>query len=114
MNTGKMALPGKDGFTRSIIDGDHNNWAPPQPLDDARQNRVPDTAWSTIAAALSGSYIQYGNQIFGSTSPAQNWSPEQISQRIALINQMLAVTASPTGRQALQNALTSVASRLPK
>ena len=28
MNTGKMALPGKDGFTRSIIDGDHNNWAP--------------------------------------------------------------------------------------
>ncbi len=83
-------------------------------VDDARQNRVPDTAWSTIAAALSGSYIQYGNQIFGTTAPAQNWSPDQISQRIALINQMLAVTTSPTGRQALQNALTSVTSRLPK
>ena len=83
-------------------------------VDDARQNRVPEKAWPTIAAALSGSYIQYGNQIFGTTAPAQNWSPEQISQRIALINQMLAVTASPTGRQALQNALTSVTARLPK
>jgi hypothetical protein len=83
-------------------------------VDDARQNRVPDTAWPTIAAALSGSYIQYGNQIFGSTSLPQNWSSEQISQRIALINQMLTVTTSPTGQQALQNALTSVTAKLPK
>ncbi|MBI3209169.1 MAG: TonB-dependent receptor [Candidatus Solibacter usitatus] len=26
--TGKYALPGKDGFTRAIVAGDHNNWAP--------------------------------------------------------------------------------------
>jgi len=26
--TGRMALPGKDGFTRAIVNGDHNNWAP--------------------------------------------------------------------------------------
>jgi hypothetical protein len=83
-------------------------------VDDARQNRVPDKAWPTIAGALSGSYIQYGNQIFGSTAPAQNWSPEQVSQRIALINQMLAATTSPAGRQALQSALTSVTARLPR
>lgn len=28
MTTAKMALPGKNGYTRSIVDGDHNNWAP--------------------------------------------------------------------------------------
>lgn len=83
-------------------------------LDAARQNQIPDTAWSTVAGALAGSYIQYGNQIYGSTSPALNWSPEQVSQRIALINQLLTVTSSPTGRQALQNASASVSSRLPK
>jgi hypothetical protein len=83
-------------------------------VDEARQNRVPDTAWPTIASALSGIYIQYGNQIFGSTSPALNWSPDQINQRIALINQVLAVTTSATGRQALQHALISVAARSPR
>jgi hypothetical protein len=83
-------------------------------LDAARQNQIPDTAWSTVAGALAGSYIQYGSQIYGSTSPSLNWSPEQVSQRIALINQLLTVTGSPTGRQALQNASASVSSRLPK
>lgn len=28
IKTGKMALPGKNGYTRSMVDGDHNNWAP--------------------------------------------------------------------------------------
>jgi hypothetical protein len=83
-------------------------------LDAARQNQIPDTAWSTVASALAGSYLQYGSQIYGSTSPALNWSPEQMSQRIALINQLLTVTGSSTGQQALQNASVSVSSRLPK
>jgi hypothetical protein len=83
-------------------------------IDDARQNRIPDTAWATVSASLAGSYIQYGNQIFGSTSPPMNWSPDQINQRIGLINQMLAVTSSATGRQALQNTLASLTNRLPK
>jgi hypothetical protein len=26
--TGRYALPGKDGFSRAIVNGDHNNWAP--------------------------------------------------------------------------------------
>jgi len=26
--TGRMTLPGKDGFTRAIVDGHHKNWAP--------------------------------------------------------------------------------------
>src|SRR6185295_19690414 len=28
VRTGKYALPGKDGFSRAIVNGDHNNWAP--------------------------------------------------------------------------------------
>jgi hypothetical protein len=83
-------------------------------VDVARQNQILDTAWPGIAAALSGSYIQYGNQIFGSTAPAQTWSPESTAQRIALINQMLQVTPNPVGRQALQSALNSLTARLPK
>ena len=83
-------------------------------VDLARQNQVPDTAWETVSAALAGSYIQYGNQIFGSTSPTLDWSPAQITQRMALINQLLSVATSPTGRNALQKALTSLSGRLPK
>jgi hypothetical protein len=83
-------------------------------LEAARQNQIPETAWSTVAGALAGTYIQYGNQINGSTAPTLTWSPEQMSQRIALINQLLTVTSSPAGQQALQNALASVSGRLPK
>jgi outer membrane receptor protein involved in Fe transport len=28
VRTGRIQLPGKDGFSRAIVDGDHNNWAP--------------------------------------------------------------------------------------
>jgi Carboxypeptidase regulatory-like domain/TonB dependent receptor len=27
-STGQFVVPGKNGFSRSIVDGDHNNWAP--------------------------------------------------------------------------------------
>ena len=83
-------------------------------IDNARQNRIPDKAWATVSASLAGSYIQYGNQIFGSTSPPMTWSVDQINKRISLINQMLTVTSSATGRQALQGALASLTARLPK
>lgn len=83
-------------------------------LDIARQNRVPDSAWPTVAASLGGNYIQYGNQLFGSTSPALNWSLDQLNQHVALVNQLLAVTTSPIGRQALQGALVSISARFPK
>jgi hypothetical protein len=83
-------------------------------VDDARQNRIPDSAWPTISASLAGTNIQYGNQLFGSTVPSLDWSPTAINQRINLINQLLAATSSPTARQSLQPALTSLSSRLPK
>jgi hypothetical protein len=83
-------------------------------LNIARQNQVPDSAWPTVAASLAGTYIQYGNQLFGSTAPTLSWSPTEINQRITLINQLLATTSSPAARQSLQSALTSLSSRLPK
>jgi hypothetical protein len=80
----------------------------------ARQNQIPDIAWPTVIASLSGNYIQYGNQLFGSTAPSTSWSPEEVDQRIALINQLLAATSNPAAHQSLQGALASVSSRLPK
>jgi len=83
-------------------------------VDDARQNRIVDSAWPTVSASLSGTSIQYGNQLFGSTAPPVDWSGTEINQRISLINQLLAATSSPTGRQYLQSALTTLSSRLPR
>ena len=83
-------------------------------IDVARQNQIPDTAWPTVSASLAGTYIQYGNQLFGSTAPALSWSPAEINQRITLVNQLLATTSSPAARQSLQSALSSLSSRLPK
>jgi hypothetical protein len=83
-------------------------------VDDARQNRIPASAWPTVGASLAGTYIQYGNQLFGSTAPSLDWSATEINQRIALVNQLLAATSSPVARQPLQSALTSLSSRLPK
>ena len=83
-------------------------------VDAARLNRIPDPAWPTVAASLAGTYIQYGNQVFGSTAPPLNWSATEINQRIALINQLLTVTSSPAARQSLQSSLTSLSNRLEK
>lgn len=83
-------------------------------VDLANKNMVPDTAWPTVAASLAGSNIQYGNQLYGSSSPTPSWTEEQINQCIALINQLLSVTRTSAGRKALQDALASVSSRLPK
>jgi len=80
----------------------------------AGQNQIPDSAWAAVGSALAGNYIQYGNQIFGSTSPAADWSAGQVDQRISLVNQLLSVTMNPAGRTALQNALTSLSTRLPQ
>jgi len=82
-------------------------------INAARQNQIPDSAWPTVVASLAGTYIQYGNQLFGSTAPPLSWSADEINQRIVLINQMLAATSSPVARQSLESALTSLTSKLP-
>jgi hypothetical protein len=83
-------------------------------LEQARLNQVPEKAWPGIAASLAGNYVQYGNQIFGSTAPPVVWSKEQIELRLELIDQMIAAGTSPTGKQALQNASAQILNRLPR
>jgi len=83
-------------------------------LEQARLNQVPDKAWPGIASSLAGNYVQYGNQLFGNTAPPVVWSKEQIGQRLDLIDQMIAATASPAGKQVLQSAHTQVLNRLPR
>jgi hypothetical protein len=81
-------------------------------VEMARSNQIPASAWPSVAASLGGSYIQYGYQFFGSTAGTVSWSNTQISQRIAVIDQLLSVTGNSTGRQALQNARLFLQSRL--
>jgi hypothetical protein len=83
-------------------------------IDQARLNKIPDSAWPTVVAALAGTYIQYGNQIFGTTAPPADWTAQEINRRIAILNQMLAATGNAPARQAIQNALLSLAQRRPK
>src|SRR5439155_1431574 len=82
-------------------------WRPPASarlLEQARLNQVPEKAWPGIAASLAGNYIQYGNRLFGSTAPPVVWSKEQIELRLQLIDQMIAASTNPAGKQVLQNA----------
>jgi hypothetical protein len=81
-------------------------------IEQARANQVPDSAWPAVAAALAGTHIQYGNQIFGSTAPGVKWTREHVLQRIALIERVLFVTTNPVAVQHLQNARLALARRL--
>jgi hypothetical protein len=83
-------------------------------VDQARLNQIPESAWPTLAASLTGNYIQYGSQLFATTAPTIVWTPEQINQRIGIIDQLLAVTSNPGGQQALQKARAGLVSRFAK
>jgi hypothetical protein len=83
-------------------------------VDQARLNQIPESAWPTLAASLTGNYIQYGSQIFSTTTPAIGWTSDQINQRIAIIDQLLAVASSTGGQQALQKARAGLVSRLTR
>jgi hypothetical protein len=83
-------------------------------VDQARLNQIPETAWPTVAASLTGNYIQYGSQIFSTTIPTIVWTSDQINQRIAIIDQMLSVTSSVGGQQALQKARAGLVIRLAR
>jgi len=83
-------------------------------VDQARLNQVPESAWPTLAASLTGNYIQYGSQVFSTTAPTIVWTSDQINQRIAIIDQLLAVASSAGGQQALQKARAGLVSRLAR
>jgi hypothetical protein len=97
-------------------------------VEQARLNQISDTTWRQIGWALGGDQYQFGSQSVDTNLPPatgpgvrtfhieagnQNYytttilaslSPDQINQRLALINQLLAVTTSPVAVQGLQAA----------
>ena len=83
-------------------------------VDQARLNQIPESAWPTVAASLTGNYIQYGNQLFSTTAPRIVWTSDQINLRIEIIDQLLAVTSNAGGQQALQKARAGLVSRFAK
>ena len=106
-------------------------------VEQARLNQIPDSAWRKIATGLAGDqyqigtpselsalspsmpglktyHIESGNQNFYSLPLNANLSSDQIGQRLALIDQLLAAaSSSPAAMEALQNARASL-DKLPK
>jgi hypothetical protein len=83
-------------------------------VDQARLNQIPESAWPTVAASLTGNYIQYGSQLFSTTAPTITWSRDQINLRLGIIDQLLAVTSNTGGQQSLQKARAVLLSRFAK
>jgi hypothetical protein len=105
-------------------------------LEQARLNQIPSPAWREIALILAGDQYQFGHQLSanggspGSDSTIQNyhvqsgqqnfamvpladtWSVAQISQQVAVIDQLLAVNNDPSAVQLLQQQRTLLAARL--
>ncbi len=100
-------------------------------LEQARQNQIPDAMWRKIAIGLSGDqfqvgappslgpgstavagqktyHVEAGNQNFYSLPVTVLASPDELAQRRAFINQLLAATSNPAAVQALQGALAAL------
>ena len=96
-------------------------------IEQARRNQIPEGAWRKIATGLAGDqyqigmppelsagtsplpglktyHIESGNQNFYSLPLNANLPNDQISQRLALIDQLLAAASSPAAVEALKNA----------
>jgi len=107
-------------------------------VTQVRSNSMPYTAWAGVQAALSGEIIEYGAPILtASTTPAagqnirtyhigygnQNyrtvptsadWPQAQITQQLALIDQVIAVDANMETLQFLQDARLGLAAQLKR
>ena len=67
---------------------------------------------TSLAGSNPKSYhLSYGNQSFYSVSGSVPLAPDQISQRVALIDQLLAVNPNPAAADVLQRARASLISR---
>jgi len=98
-------------------------------IEQARLNRIPESAWRKIVASLAGDqffmgtrpeaagivpgmrtyHIQSGNQNFYSMPLTSSGADPQIPQRLAVIDQLLAATSNAFARQALQQTRESLA-----
>jgi hypothetical protein len=102
-------------------------------LEQARQNQLPGTTWLNVASALAGDrygigdpaaegiepvsgekrwHLAAGGQAFFSRPADGNWTAEEVSLRVAMIDQLLAQDLGPAANEALQRARASVQRRL--
>jgi hypothetical protein len=103
-------------------------------LQQAAQNTIPPSAWHAIAPFLAGdairfvdsgfdgpvepgnvqglksTHIQFGNQNF--YSAPMLLSPEELTQRLALIDEVLAVNSNPAVKEPLQQSRDALSARL--
>jgi hypothetical protein len=80
-------------------------------LDQASAGKIPNSAWPSVAAALSGAYIRYANPTFDHSYRDRPWTQAEIAQGLGLIDQLSAITQSPEGKQSLQAARATLEAR---
>jgi hypothetical protein len=102
-------------------------------LDQVSAGKLPDSAWTGLASALSGTWTYYGDgylneftppanatepksyhingnqQNYRSVSLAPSWTPEQVQKQLALIDQLRA--ANPTANRMLEGARNALAGK---
>jgi hypothetical protein len=104
-------------------------------LEQARLNPVPNATWINVAAVLGGDryaigdlaaegiqpvsgerrwHLAGGQQTFYSRPAQINWTPEEVNQRLGVIDQLLAQSLDPMAKDALQRARATVQGKLPQ
>ncbi len=98
-------------------------------LDLAKKGQIPGSLWAAMAPVLGGNHFQIGATEPGAPSPDQTWhlgvgnqnfvstpdatplTADQVTQRVTLINQLMAVSTDPGVKDMLQKALVSIQAR---
>ena len=81
-------------------------------LQQARDNKIAETAWPTIVSALSGNdYISNGQVLQGTRSPTTDLNA-LTTQRLALLDRLAPVVSSPAASQLLAQQRSILAGRL--
>jgi len=107
-------------------------------VEQVHSNKMPYSAWAGVQAALAGEvvdygaplltvpvtsqnsqdvrtyHINYGNQNYRTVSIASTWSASQITQQLAVIDQVIAADVNLETLQFLQDARLSVAGKMSK
>jgi len=102
-------------------------------LDQTQNGQIPAATWIKISSLLGGEQLQIGlggdpasvspqtqprstytlgNQNFSTVSILERLSPDQINQRIQLIDQLLAANANSPGLDSLKRARSTLAARV--
>ena len=105
-------------------------------IEQARRDQIPEFYWHSIASSLAGDtyqvgadpigsewsaskpagfkgfYTLRGNQNFSSDPSLVHWSVDEIDERIALIDELLAINSNPTAVDLLQNSRSKLVDRV--